>query len=259
MVDSLSPIGGKAANTRFDDGRLSSEGGPARLSEDRLSPFYSHPPERPPLDLRRRLLAGLVGLALLAPDAAWAETFTINSEGDLRTALTNAQSGDTISFNSNVTLTTGDLPIVQKNISILGNDHSLSGNNQFRGLFIAAFQPGTGTLVPVTVEIQDLTIADARAQGGSGGNSSTSPLGGGGGGAGLGGALFVAAGAQVTVSNLSLRDNDATGGNGGQRKRFFLARRRRWRRPRWQRRQQHRGWRRVGVWREWRRRRRKCR
>ena len=145
------------ARARFDGGKLSSGGGPARLSEDRLSPLYSQPPEHPPFDLRRRLLAGLVGLALLAPDAAWAETFTINSEADLRTALTNAQSGDTISFNANITLTTGDLPAVQKNVTILGNDHTLSGNNQFRGLFVAAFAPGTGNLVPVNVSISDLT------------------------------------------------------------------------------------------------------
>ena len=177
-----------------------------------MSPLYSHPPEHPPLDLRRRLLAGLVGLALLAPDAAWAETFTINSEADLRTALTNAQSGDTISFNANITLTAGDLPAVQKNVTILGNNFTLSGNNQFRGLFVAAFQPGTGTLIPVAVSIQDLTVANALARGGEGGPSGSQP---GGGGAGLGGALFVASGAEVTVSNLSLVNNSATGGGGG--------------------------------------------
>ena len=186
-----------------------------------MSPLYPHPPEHPPLDLCRRLLAGLVGLALLAPAPAWAETFAISSEADLRNALTTAQSGDTISFGANVTLTTGDLPIIQKNISILGNDHTLSGNNQFRGLFIAAFQPGTGTLVPIDVTVSNLTIANAKARGGDGGSGGGSPGSGieagvSGGGAGLGGALFIAVGAQVTARNLSIVGSNATGGSSGK-------------------------------------------
>jgi len=36
-------------------------------------------------------------LTLLVPGLAWADTFAINSESDLRTALTTAQNGDTIS------------------------------------------------------------------------------------------------------------------------------------------------------------------
>ena len=58
------------------------------------------------------------------------------------------------------------------------------------------------------VSVSDLTIQNARAKGGGGGP-------GGGGGAGLGGALFVATGAKVTVSNVQLSTNTAAGGNGG--------------------------------------------
>ena len=100
------------------------------------------------------------------------------------------------------------MPAVQTNVSIIGNGFSLSGNNQFRGLFIGAWQPGTATQVPVTVAINGLNITNTRAQGGNG-------SGGGGGGGGLGGAIFVADRANVTVSNVSLTGNNATGGGGG--------------------------------------------
>ena len=70
-----------------------------------------------------------------------------------------------------------------------------------------------------TVAINDLTITNAKAQGGNGGTQGMAVKnfggGGGGGGAGLGGALFVASGANVTVSNVNLRANLARGGNGG--------------------------------------------
>jgi autotransporter-associated beta strand protein len=93
-------------------------------------------------------------------------------------------------------------------VTIEGNNNTLSGNNQFRGLFVGAWTPGTATQVAVTVSIQDLTIAGAKAQGGSGVTGS-------GGGAGLGGAIFVANLANVTVNNVSLTSSNATGGAGG--------------------------------------------
>ncbi|MBO4224288.1 autotransporter-associated beta strand repeat-containing protein [Bradyrhizobium neotropicale] len=93
-------------------------------------------------------------------------------------------------------------------MTINGGNFTLSGNNQYRGLFVASG----------TVAINDLKIINAKAQGGNGGNgyidSTRSSGGGGGGGAGLGGALFVASGANVTVSNVSLQANQANGGNG---------------------------------------------
>ncbi len=80
----------------------------------------------------------------------------------LRSAITSAGSGDRIVFTSNITLA-ADLPAVQTNVTIVGNGNSLSGNNQFRGLFIGAFSGATQ--VPVTVAVQDLTITNTRAQG----------------------------------------------------------------------------------------------
>jgi hypothetical protein len=58
------------------------------------------------------------------------------------------------------------------------------------------------------VSVNDLTIADAKALGGAGG------AGGGGGGAGLGGGLFVASGASVTLNDVSFHGDQATGGAG---------------------------------------------
>lgn len=147
-------------------------------------------------------MAGCAAVLLAFPVASKAATFTINNEADLRAALDptggGAQNGDTIQFNADVVLSAGDLPVVQRSINILGNNHSLSGGGAYRGLLVYAG----------TVSISDLTIQDANAQGGNG-------LASGGGGGGLGGALFVAEGADVTVSNVSLTGNSATGGNGG--------------------------------------------
>jgi len=144
----------------------------------------------------------------IAWSTAGASTFTVNNDGDLRAALDpagGAQNGDVIVFGSNITLN-GDLPLVQANVTIAGQHFVLSGAHRFRGLFIGGFIPGTATQAPVTVTVQDLTITAALAQGGSGS----------GGGAGLGGALFVADQAAVTLSNVSLVANAAAGGQGGK-------------------------------------------
>jgi outer membrane autotransporter protein len=79
----------------------------------------------------------------------------------------------------------------------------LSGNGQYRGLFV---QSGT-------VTVANLTITNAVAQGGNGGYGWGG--GGGGGGAGLGGALFIAEAANVFVSNVNLQNSAARGGAGG--------------------------------------------
>ena len=113
---------------------------------------------------------------------AWATDFNVNSDASLRAAITSASSGDRIIFTGNITLA-ADLPAVQTNVTIVGDGNSLSGNNQFRGLFIGDFSGATHTTVSVTV--RDLTIANTQAKGGRDGK-------GGGGGGGLGGAIFVA-------------------------------------------------------------------
>ncbi|MPZ33966.1 MAG: autotransporter domain-containing protein [Rhodospirillales bacterium] len=145
----------------------------------------------------RLALAALFGAGTLSA-ALPAHAIDVANEAQLRDAITGGQS--TITFTANITLT-ANLPQVQSSAIINGGNFTLSGNNQFRGLVV---QSGT-------VAVNDLTIANATAQGGNGGSGGT----GGGGGGGLGGALYVASGANVTVSNVTLQDNAARGGNGG--------------------------------------------
>ncbi len=164
-----------------------------------------------------RLAAGLLMSTCLTPSALWAADFTVTNNADsgagsLRQAIISSNSAggtNNIIINSGVgtiTLTSADLPTVANNATIVGNNNTLSGGNTFRGLFIGGFSGTTQTAVSVSVS--DLTIANARAQGGNGAS-------GGGAGAGLGGALFVANQATLTVSNVTLSSNSAVGGNGG--------------------------------------------
>lgn len=149
-----------------------------------------------------------VVLTITAPAMAQV-TYDVSNEAELRTALVNAADGDTINFTGNITIPApgspggGDLPAVVKSVTINGNGHTLDGSGANRGLFVYAG----------TVAINDLQISNTLAKGGDSGT--------GGGGAGMGGALFVAAGATVNVSNVSIdtaraQGGDATSfGNGG--------------------------------------------
>jgi autotransporter-associated beta strand protein len=179
---------------------------PQRCAPDTSVPDTVILPATARRPLRRALLSSTVFAAVItiaAAGPACATDFNVNDDASLRSAITSANNGDRIIFTNSITLT-ADLPAVQTNVTIIGNNNTLSGNNQFRGLFIGAWVQSTATQVAVTVGIQDLAIANARAQGGTGG----------GGGAGLGGAIFVANLASVTVSNVSLTGNAGAGGNG---------------------------------------------
>jgi fibronectin-binding autotransporter adhesin len=146
---------------------------------------------------------------MLVPAFAAAQTVThVSDDAGLRAALASAVDGDTIVLDSAITLAS-ELPNVGASVTIDGAGHSLSGNNQFRGLFVGALTDDTP--LSVNVAIQNLTITNAVAAGGAGGSGSV----GGGGGAGMGGALYIANGAIVTVSNVNLTNNSAAGGAGG--------------------------------------------
>ena len=152
------------------------------------------------------LVVALLGTGALATALpAGAANLDVSNDAQLRNAISSAASGDTITFKADITLSS-DLPQIQRTLTINGGNFTLSGNSQFRGLLV---QSGA-------VAINDLTIANAKAQGGNGGQGGVFG-GGGGGGAGLGGALFVGSAASVTVSNVSLKDDAAVGGNGGSR------------------------------------------
>lgn len=142
---------------------------------------------------------------------ATATTFNVSNQNQLTDAIQAAQNGDIIKLSQNITLTS-DLAQVNRNVTIDGGGHTLSGNDRYRGLYIASG----------SVAINNLVIAHASAQGGNGGNGYSvnnaflsGAGGGGGGGAGLGGALFVASGATVTTNNLQLQNDQARGGSGG--------------------------------------------
>jgi hypothetical protein len=169
--------------------------------------------------LQAATFGALIYLATSAHAAQFVVTTTADSgAGSLRAAITGADATpgpSTIVFNlaANSTITlASDLPAITASTTINGSGApglTLNGNNQFRGLFIGAWAPGTATPVGITVAINNLNFTNTRAQGGAGGSI------GGGGGAGLGGAIFVANLASVTVSNVSLTGNNASGGVGG--------------------------------------------
>ncbi|WP_283807762.1 autotransporter domain-containing protein [Bradyrhizobium mercantei] len=127
----------------------------------------------------------------------------------LVTALTTIDNNPGISYTlnitNNITLTAGTtLPVINSSssVTINGGNFTLDGGGVQRGLFVYSG----------TVAVNNLTIQNAVAKGGNGGSGQD---GGGGGGMGAGGALFVASGANVTVSNVALASNQANGGNGG--------------------------------------------
>jgi Ca2+-binding RTX toxin-like protein len=127
-----------------------------------------------------------------------------DTEGTLSYAILQANQlpgDDTISMNTDVRVTGVMKTLVNSNITIVGNNHSLSGdvnNNDIndsgdvRPLFVLSG----------SVNISDLSITNGRALGGSGG----------GGGGGLGGGLFICNG-NVSLTNVAFTNNIAQGGN----------------------------------------------
>ena len=120
-----------------------------------------------------RLTAVLLAGTCLSPCPVWAVDFIVSNNSDsgagsLRQAIidlnTSGGASNNIIVNSGVgtiTLTSGDLQTVARNVTVVGNNNTLSGNNQFRGLFIGAFSGTTQTAVAVS--ISDLSITNAQA------------------------------------------------------------------------------------------------
>ena len=166
----------------------------------------------------RLALAALVAAgALFLALPAYAATINVGTAQQLADAISGAQNGDVIKLTGNITLDR-TLPSVQRNVTFDGGNFTLSGGNAHRGLYVESG----------TVAINNLQIVNTVAQGGNGGAGLTdiSLIGnriergsgsgsGGGGGGGLGSALFVGSAANVTASNVTLRDGRASGGNGG--------------------------------------------
>jgi hypothetical protein len=137
-------------------------------------------------------------------------TIADSGAGSLRQAILNANGTaglDTINIlvGNTITLTTGEL-VISDDTTINGNGVIVSGNNSSRVFFV-----NSGT-----VSLQNLTVANGRAQGGSGGSSGA----GGGGAAGMGGGLFINAGS-VSLNTVNFSNNQAVGGAGGAGGRDF--------------------------------------
>jgi len=103
---------------------------------------------------------------------------------------------------------TDDLPMLKgSDVKIIADPNAeigsiaINGDDKYRGLMIDA----TGN-----VEITGIFFNNCQASGGKGGDGAV----GGGGGAGLGGAIYVKNG-DVTLTDVSFRENSAIGGDGG--------------------------------------------
>ncbi|MEG5257873.1 DUF4347 domain-containing protein, partial [Microcoleus sp. A2-D3] len=105
-----------------------------------------------------------------------------------------AAGNDTITLNTNVTVTGVMLTLINSNIDFIGNNNNISGGNAFRPLFV---KQGT-------VNFSNLTITNGLAKGGD------SKFGGM--GAGMGGALFIYNGT-VGLNNVTFSNNRALGGS----------------------------------------------
>jgi hypothetical protein len=110
----------------------------------------------------------------------------------------NTVGDDTIELKTDVRMTGRMQELISSNISIVGNNHILSGDANGNGTV------DTGDVRPLfvlsgTVGINDLTIANSLAEGDQFG------------GAGMGGAVFIYDGA-VSLNNVTLNNNKAVGG-----------------------------------------------
>ena len=119
------------------------------------------------------------GTGLIANTLSWAIFQANTNEGD-----------DVIELNTDVSITGVMKRLIDSNITIQSDatHRTISGNNQFRPLFIKSGQ----------VTIQDLNIENGLAQGGEPG------------GAGLGGGIFIYDGS-VQLNEVSISDSSANG------------------------------------------------
>ncbi|HHK41466.1 MAG TPA: hypothetical protein ENJ50_03520, partial [Planctomycetaceae bacterium] len=137
----------------------------------------------------------VIVLLWLTASVAQAGTFTVNNFADFQNALQSIAldpaNDHTININANITMTGNVAPIAVnagRSVIINGNGYRIDGGNAYRPFF--AHQGN--------ITIRDLTIENARAQGGAGGIGRS----GGGGGLGAGAGLFVDQFANVTLENV---------------------------------------------------------
>jgi hypothetical protein len=168
-----------------------------------------------------------------APAQAATITVTTTADsgaGSLRQAISDAAPGDTITFAlpNPSTITLNQQLVIAKNLTIQGPGAAaltISGPSTLsaptRLFFINPGTTGATSGPPAAspiVTIANLTLANGKAQG-TNGNHATGGVwanlgGGGGGGAGMGGAIFSNK-SQLTIRNVTFRNNRAQGGTSG--------------------------------------------
>lgn len=155
-------------------------------------------------------------------------TVTDNTTAALTAAINTVNTatvgGNTITFNipsgggrTNTILLTADLPVLTRAVTFstdpsqgVGATTIIDGANAYR-LFA---NYGAGVVGQADISLDNVNLTKGLAQGGNAGaalNFSNA----GGGGLGAGGAIYVGINQTVTLSNSSITDSDATGGNGG--------------------------------------------
>lgn len=123
---------------------------------------------------------------------------TASSFQELFDLITRAESGDIITINNSSLALTGELPVINKDLTIRSAGNvTLNGGNAYR-----VFQVAGGNVI-----FENLTIANGSAEGTDG--SAATPNG----GNGLGGGLLVTGG-NVTLINTNFQNNVARGGSG---------------------------------------------
>jgi hypothetical protein len=159
-----------------------------------------------PYPIRLSSWARLVGLALLLgvgvlaslglatkpahAQAAASTTISTCDDATLRSAIANANSGDTISFGCDGIITLSSTLVISQNLTLDGNGHrvTLDGGNSVKVLTVSS---------GVTFTLNTLTVAHGTAPGSNGGGLDNK-------------------GGTVSISNSTFANNsDPTGGGGG--------------------------------------------
>ena len=153
-------------------------------------------------------LALSIAAALSLSTQVYAENFEItkttdNGKGKTPNTLSwaikeaNTLAGDdTITLKTHVTIDGVMKTLIDSNITFIGNQAIIDGNNQYRPFFVKSGR----------VKFYNMTITQGQAKGGDSNK--------GGGGAGLGGALFIYAGS-VSIEKVTFSNNQVIGGKSG--------------------------------------------
>jgi hypothetical protein len=149
-------------------------------------------------------MATALGIVLAENASVEAAILNAGTVAALDAALASAQPGDTIVLTNDITLTANLVNTATTNITINGNNHTLSGAGSFRGLSAQSLTNGG-----INVTIENLTIENSKVQGGNGGFGGKD--GGGGGAGGIGGGLGIGSRVNLTLSNVNLVSNIAQG------------------------------------------------